>query len=343
MSAKAENRRGLASPGVSPVLSSNKGRLIGAKSLCLLLLIVVLCAHQGQRFSQDRQRATQDETTTGSDYRCEQYAALQPNSSAQVLEVFNAIGGEDYRRTSANLLAGAVKIATVSYDDMGSVGDDTRWEIFADLALYYKRSFPRVHAQLELTIVNTYGLLYTWPGTDMSLKPVVLMAHSDVVPADSVDQWTYPPFSGHIDSDTTYVYGRGASDCKNVEVGLLESVEALISANFTPARTTILSFGFDEEISGDEGGLKLAQHLESIYGANGIAIIVDEGAGFSELYGQVFATPGIAEKGYLDATITVNMPGGHSSVPPDHTVRKPLRPITFSSRVRQSESSRKYW
>lgn len=145
------------------------------------------------------------------------------------------------------------------------------------------------------------------------------MAHSDVVPVHSIDKWRYPPFSGHVDEN--YVYGRGASDCKNVEVGLLESVEALLSANFTPTRTIVLSFGFDEVISGEEGGLQLARYLESIYGTDGVALIVDEGAGFSELYGQVFATPGIAEKGYLDATITVSMPGGHSSVPPDHTVR----------------------
>lgn len=82
----------------------------------------------------------------------------------------------------------------------------------------------------------------------------------------------------------------------------------------------MLSFGFDEETKGIEGALQLSKHIESIYGRDGVGMILDEGAGFSELYGQVFATPGVAEKGYLDVTVTVNMPGGHSSVPSDHTV-----------------------
>ncbi len=41
-------------------------------------------------------------------------------------------------------------------------------------------------------------------------------------------------------------------------------------------------------------------------------------------YGQVFATPGVAEKGYLDVRVEVESPGGHSSVPPPHTVMFPI-------------------
>lgn len=42
--------------------------------------------------------------------------------------------------------------------------------------------------------------------------------------------------------------------------------------------------------------------------------------GFTESYGSIFATPGVAEKGYLDVKVDVAAPGGHSSVPPAHTV-----------------------
>jgi len=44
-------------------------------------------------------------------------------------------------------------------------------------------------------------------------------------------------------------------------------------------------------------------------------------AGFAEQYGSVFATPGIAEKGHFDVHVEVTAPGGHSSIPPKHTVR----------------------
>lgn len=43
-------------------------------------------------------------------------------------------------------------------------------------------------------------------------------------------------------------------------------------------------------------------------------------AGFSEDLGAVIATPGVAEKGYIDMNVVVNGKGGHSSVPPPHTV-----------------------
>lgn len=46
--------------------------------------------------------------------------------------------------------------------------------------------------------------------------------------------------------------------------------------------------------------------------------------GFTKQFEGVFATPGIAEKGYLDVRIDVTSPGGHSSVPPAHTVREVL-------------------
>lgn len=47
-------------------------------------------------------------------------------------------------------------------------------------------------------------------------------------------------------------------------------------------------------------------------------------------HGKVFATPGIAEKGYIDVRVEVESPGGHSSVPPTHTVRCfPLYPTSI--------------
>jgi acetylornithine deacetylase/succinyl-diaminopimelate desuccinylase-like protein len=42
---------------------------------------------------------------------------------------------------------------------------------------------------------------------------------------------------------------------------------------------------------------------------------------YTDMGGTVFATPSISEKGYLDVEITLSTLGGHSSVPPSHTVR----------------------
>lgn len=48
-------------------------------------------------------------------------------------------------------------------------------------------------------------------------------------------------------------------------------------------------------------------------------MIVDEGGGYHEEYGTVFAEPAVAEKGYFDTKLEVKSPGGHSSIPPAHT------------------------
>lgn len=130
-------------------------------------------------------------------------------------------------------------------------------------------------------------------------------------------QWTHPPWSGFYDG--RYVWGRGSSDCKNQLIAIFESVELLIQANFVPKRTILLSFGFDEESSGYQGAGSLGPFVLEKYGKDSIAIIVDEGAGLSEKWGQLFAMPGTGEKGSIDVTVVVRMPGGHSSVPPEHT------------------------
>ena len=43
--------------------------------------------------------------------------------------------------------------------------------------------------------------------------------------------------------------------------------------------------------------------------------------GFLETYGSVTALPSVTEKGHVNVRLTVSSPGGHSSIPPDHTVK----------------------
>lgn len=256
---------------------------------------------------------------TNSKPRCPQVDPLFPSkSSAELDDMQTYLESDAFRSVAIERLSGAVQIPTQSYDDMDDVGDDPRWEIFFNFAEYLEETFPLVHASLELEKVNTHGLLYTWIGEDKSLKPNLLMAHQDVVPVpdSTAKSWTHPPFSGHFDGK--FVWGRGASDCKNQLIGILSAVEALLSANFKPRRTLILSFGFDEEVSGGRGAARLAEHLVSKLGHNSVAAIVDEGAVNLENWGADFALPGVAEKGYIDVDIVVRMPGGHSSIPPEH-------------------------
>ncbi|KAF2793286.1 carboxypeptidase S [Melanomma pulvis-pyrius CBS 109.77] len=254
-----------------------------------------------------------------SNTKCPQVEPLFPSQTTEQLDAMgDFLKSETFRNKSIQRLSGAVQIPTESFDDMGDVGKDPRWDSFPPFATYLKKTFPLVHSTLQLEKVNTHALLYTWPGTDETLKPTLLMAHQDVVPVpdSTVNQWTHPPFSGHYDGK--FVWGRGSSDCKNQLIAILEAVEALVEAGFAPRRTLILSFGFDEEISGQDGAGHLAPYLISKYGHGSIAVIVDEGAVNVESWGANFALPGVAEKGYVDVDIVVRMPGGHSSIPPKH-------------------------
>jgi Gly-Xaa carboxypeptidase len=193
------------------------------------------------------------------------------------------------------------------------------------------------HKHLTLTKPNTYGLVYVWKGSDSSLKPLLLLAHQDVVPVDqtTVDKWAHPPYSGYYDGER--IWGRGSSDDKSGLMGIMIAIETLLEKGFAPTRGVVLSFGFDEEASGVYGAQENAKALRAIYGENAFAMVVDEGGGFHESYGSVLyghsppassirnadvnysAVPAIAEKGYIDVRVDVHAPGGHSSIPPAHT------------------------
>jgi Gly-Xaa carboxypeptidase len=251
---------------------------------------------------------------------CHQVEQLMPQHETKELQrMDDFLRSDAFRNESIKRLSDAVKIPTMSFDDLGPIGDDPRWDIFYDFERYLKKTFPVIHDHLTLDVINVHGLLYTWNGSDPSLKPTLLMAHQDVVPVpeETVPAWTHPPFSGFYDGN--FVWGRGASDCKNQLIAIMEAVELLLASGFVPRRTIVLSFGFDEEVSGPQGAKHLSQHLLSKFGRDSFSAIIDEGSGVSSYWGAVFAAPGVAEKGYIDVDIIVRSNGGHSSIPPPHT------------------------
>ncbi|KAF8216349.1 hypothetical protein K438DRAFT_1703174 [Mycena galopus ATCC 62051] len=252
---------------------------------------------------------------------CPQVDALVPQRGAEVLAgVSDLLATPAFKTKAVDWLVGAVQVPTEVFDAMPPVGQDPRWEVFAPFHDYLLGAFPLVHSTLSVTKVNTYGLLFQWTGSDASLKPILLAAHQDVVPVEpkTYGEWTHPPYSGYFDGEL--IWGRGSSDDKSGLIGIMTTMETLISQGFKPARTVVLAFGFDEEASGLQGAGALGAAMRSTYGADHpFAFIVDEGGGFADKYGTVFASPAVAEKGYLDVHVDVTSPGGHSSVPPPHT------------------------
>lgn len=250
---------------------------------------------------------------------CSQPKPLVPSKDSDLDKVYDHISSSAFRNATIRRLSAAVQVKTESFDDLGAIGEDARWDVFYNFYEYLEKTFPLIHEKLQVEKVNTHGLLYTWKGSDESLKPTLLLAHQDTVPVppETIDSWTYPPWSGEYDGK--YIWGRGANDCKNQLIAAMETLELLLEANFQPKRTVLLSFGFDEECSGTRGASQLSAFIQKRYGDDGIAVIVDEGSGFEQAWGTLFAKPGTAEKGATDVHITVRMSGGHSSIPSDHT------------------------
>src|SRR5258705_11496160 len=203
---------------------------------------------------------------------------------------------------AAGRRAGALTYRTISYPD-SSRFDALEFCRFQD---YLRKSFPKLHARLKREVTAGYSLLYEWRGTDTTLKPILLLAHQDVVPveAGTESRWTEPPFAGRIADG--YVWGRGALDDKGNLMALLEAVERLVSEGWTPKPTIYLAFGHDEEVGGMHGAARTAALLAS----RGVKLeyVLDEGGAIATglvpgIPGPV-ALVGIAEKGYLSLELT---------------------------------------
>ena len=227
-------------------------------------------------------------------------------------------------------LLNAVKIPTEIFDGMENPQSvkslkelyelDPRWKPFEKFHDYLEKTYPLVHKHLQLKKINKFGLVYTWKGNDTSKKPIMLTAHQDVVPVphETIDQWTFPPFEGGFDGK--YLYGRGVSDCKNLLIALMGTIELLLEEDkFKPQRTIILAFGYDEEAAG-KGAEEISEYLVNKYGSDSILQIIDEGdEGYQDIEGVKLILPATGEKGHLNSVIDLFTPGGHLSVPPRHT------------------------
>lgn len=215
---------------------------------------------------------------------------------------------------AAGRLAEAVRLRTVSSRTEAGLNADQ----FRALRTLLQQRFPRVHAALKREVVGELNLLYTWEGSDPQARPIMLMAHQDVVPVapGTEGDWSEAPFSGSVKNG--YVWGRGSWDDKGNLLSQLEAVELLLASGYKPSRTLYLAYGADEEVGGLRGAAKIAALLKS----RGVRLdfVLDEGLlvldGVLPGLRQPAALIGVAEKGYLSVVLNVSATPGHSSMPP---------------------------
>ncbi|WP_046114628.1 M20 family peptidase [Aquincola tertiaricarbonis] len=217
----------------------------------------------------------------------------------------------------AGRLAAAVRLRTVSVDGQ----PDAAAAEYLKLHDWLAASYPQAHAALRRETVGGYSLLYTWPGTDAGVRPMMLMAHQDVVPIapNTERDWQAEPFAGTVRDG--FVWGRGAWDDKGNLVAMMEAVELLARQGFRPRRTLYLAFGHDEETGGERGAAQIAALLKS----RGVRLdfVIDEGLlitdGVLKGLDAPLALVGVAEKGYVNLQLTTHGTPGHASMPPPAT------------------------
>jgi acetylornithine deacetylase/succinyl-diaminopimelate desuccinylase-like protein len=154
---------------------------------------------------------------------------------------------------------------------------------------------------------NLYARL---PGTG-ARRPLVLLHHIDVVPADSA-RWRYPPFSGVIEDGD--VWGRGAQDTKGLGIVQLATMVALKRRGIVLSRDLILVANADEEL-GSTGSLWFTEHKADLL--RNAEFLLNEGGD------NLMGDDGKAVSYGLDATekvpywlrLTVRGEPGHGSRP----------------------------
>lgn len=179
---------------------------------------------------------------------------------------------------------------------------------------------------------NTQTLIARWPAAKPSgKKPILLMAHMDVVEAKASD-WKNPPFE--FREENGYYLGRGSNDNKAALTGIVLALQDLKRGGFQPTRDIIVLFTGNEETSGSgahRAATEWRELIDSEYALNG-----DAGGGTVYANGKVegFGLQ-IAEKTYADYTLTATNRGGHSSRPrPDNAIYALAHALTEIERFR---------
>lgn len=213
---------------------------------------------------------------------------------------------EDLGGAAAHLLSEAIRIRTVSPPG----GERRLAELLVDRA---------ERAGLDTRLVATPSRdsaprrAAAWArlrGTG-ERRPVVLLSHLDVVPADG-EGWTIDPFAGLVAGG--YVVGRGALDAKGVAVVHLFAMTELARRGVTLDRDVIFLATPDEESGGRAGaGWLVQRHPELLHHAQyllteGGGVLVGE-AGEPNVWGV-----GIAEKAPCWVRLVATGTPGHGSM-----------------------------
>jgi acetylornithine deacetylase/succinyl-diaminopimelate desuccinylase-like protein len=143
-------------------------------------------------------------------------------------------------------------------------------------------------------------------------RPMLLLAHLDVVEANRED-WTTDPFK-LVEKDG-YFYGRGTGDDKYMAAAFVANLIRYKQEGYRPDRDIILVLETDEEIL-DADGVGIQWLLKNHRDLIDAEFALNEGGGVGVKRGKPIRNNiQTSEKVYISYRLVVTNKGGHSSVP----------------------------
>ncbi|HEY6640779.1 M20/M25/M40 family metallo-hydrolase [Povalibacter sp.] len=163
------------------------------------------------------------------------------------------------------------------------------------------------------------NLIAILPGTDSKLKPILLLAHIDVVEARRED-WVRDPFK--LTEEDGFFYARGASDDKAMAAIFTDSMVRYRTEGYKPKRTIKLALTCGEESPNTFNGVRylVEKHRDLI---DAEFALNEGGGGRYDGKTGIYQYNGVqaGEKLYQDYTLETVNQGGHSSRPtPDNAI-----------------------
>ena len=206
---------------------------------------------------------------------------------------------------STELLQELIRNACVNDGSVAS-GQEVR---STDLLRTYLEDVP-IDLEVYESEPGRRSLVARVEGTDPTAPTLLLMGHTDVVPANP-DTWQRDPFGGELVAGE--VWGRGAVDMLNLTATMAVATKDLVATGFRPKGTLIYLAVADEEALGQYGANHLVEHERDAVQAD---YVITESGGIPIPAPSGLCLPVIVgEKGAFWSTLRVRGAAGHGSQP----------------------------
>lgn len=228
------------------------------------------------------------------------------------------------------LAAALAALLLISGPGVASAGDELAREIFRELVeIPSTPGSPEIaranHAMADRLLAAGFAaadvkvmgfepelanLVVRYRGGDSELRPVLLLAHMDVVDVDR-SRWLTEPF--RLVEQDGFFYGRGTTDNKPAIAAIIANFVRLHEEGFTPERDLIFVITADEETTGASIEWLLEEHRP----------LIDAEFAFNSDASHIFVEDGrptafglqASEKVYMTLAFEATNGGGHSSRP----------------------------